>query len=215
MMERWPADPRHITMAVNRLRSGAVVSFPTDTLYAVAARAADPDAVARLYAVKRRPGSQPVIWLVADRSQVEPFARVTPQAVSLMERFWPGPLTLVLPAESSSAHVGSAGEVAQPTLAVRAPNHPVALRLLSELGEAVASSSANRAGAAPPPDADAVIEGIGDDLDLVLDGGRCQIGVASTILDLTRPEPLILREGAISASTLGIPSASGGGLGGG
>jgi L-threonylcarbamoyladenylate synthase len=203
-MERWPANAAGIRQAADKLRSGAVISFPTDTLYAIAARAADRDAVARLYMAKRRPTTQPLIWLVADQSQIEGFAIVGADAARLIERHWPGPLTLVLPTTAKAS-----------TLAVRAPNHPVALQLLRELGEAVASSSANRAGEAPPLDADAVVAGFGDDLDLVLDGGPCQIGVASTILDLSGAEPRILREGVISAADLEMPSPSGEGRGGG
>jgi len=93
---RWPADPAHIARAAERLRAGAVIAFPTDTLYGVGARAADPAAVARLYEVKRRPSEQPMVWLVTDRAQVERFAVVSLAAAGLMERFWPGPLTLVL-----------------------------------------------------------------------------------------------------------------------
>ena len=192
-MERWTADANHIKQTVVRLRDGAVVSFPTDTLYAVAARALDPTAVARLYRVKRRPERQPMIWLVSEAAVVEPFAEISPRAADLMAQFWPGPLTLVLPAKPT---------VGEPTLAVRAPNHPVALQLLSELGEPVASSSANRGGEAPPTDADAVIAGLGDDLDIVLDGGRCELGQASTILDLASDQPRILRQGAIAAAAL-------------
>lgn len=193
MTERWSPDPDHITQAVARLRQGAIVSFPTDTLYAVASRALDSVAVSRLYRVKRRPEGQPMIWLVSEPRMVEDFGVVTDTARELMARFWPGPLTIVLPAKPV---------VAEATLAVRAPNHPVALRLLADLGEPVASSSANRGGEAPPTDADAVIAGLGEDVDIVLDGGACQIGQASTILDLTADAPRILRQGAIAASAL-------------
>jgi len=190
---RWPADPSHIAQAAEQLRAGAVIAFPTDTLYAVGARAADPVAVARLYEVKHRPSAQPMVWLVLDRAQVERFAVVSDAAVELMARFWPGPLTLVLPARTKNSG---------PTLAVRAPNHTVALALLRSLGEPIASSSANRAGAPPPVDADQVIAGLGDRVDVVLDGGPCRIGQPSTILDLSGAEPRILRQGAIPASEL-------------
>ena len=193
MTERWRADDEHIVETAARLHSGAVVSFPTDTLYAVAARALDPVAVSRLYRVKRRPEKQPMIWLVSNAAVVEPFAEISPRAADLMARFWPGPLTLVLAAKPI---------VGEPTLAVRAPNHPVALRLLTKLGEPVASSSANRGGEAPPTDADAVVAGLGDDLDIVLDGGPCELGQPSTILDLSGEGPRILRQGAIPASAL-------------
>ena len=193
MTARWPADPAHITWAAERLRAGAVIAFPTDTLYGVGARAADPAAVARLYQVKQRPSEQPMVWLVTGRGQVERFALVSPAAATLMARFWPGPLTLVLPTRD-----GDDGS----TIAVRAPNHEVALALLTTLREPIASSSANPAGQSPPVDADQVIAGLGDELDLVLDGGPCRIGQPSTILDLSGATPRILRQGAIPASEL-------------
>lgn len=202
MTARWPADPSHIYQAAEQLRAGAVIAFPTDTLYAVAARAADPVAVARLYAVKERPAGQPMVWLVVDRAQVERFAVVTAAAAELMARFWPGPLTLVLPARIT---------VDEATIAVRAPNHDVALGLLRALGEPIASSSANPAGQPPPVDADQVMASLGDRLDVLLDGGPCRIGQPSTILDLSGATPRILRQGAIPASELISPSPSGGG----
>ena len=193
MTARWPADPAHIARAAERLRAGAVIAFPTDTLYGVGARAADPAAVARLYEVKRRPSEQPMAWLVTDRAQVERFAVVSLAAAGLMERFWPGPLTLVL-----LTRIPTDGS----TIAVRAPDHDVALALLTALGEPIASSSANPAGQPPPVDADQVIAGLGDELDLVLDGGPCRIGQPSTILDLTGATPRILRQGTIPSSEL-------------
>jgi L-threonylcarbamoyladenylate synthase len=189
----WPADPSHIAQAAERLRGGAVIAFPTDTLYGVGARAADPAAVARLYEVKRRPAGQPMVLLVRDRDQVQQLAVVSSAAADLMARFWPGPLTLVLP-----ARVPADGS----TIAVRAPEHDVALALLSALGEPIASSSANPAGQPPPVDAEQVIAGLGDELELVLDGGPCRIGQPSTILDLSGLTPRILRQGAIPSSEL-------------
>lgn len=193
MTLRWPADPPHIAQAAERLRAGAVIAFPTDTLYGVGARATDPAAVARLYQVKRRPSGQPMVWLVTDQAQVERFAVVSAAATELMARFWPGPLTLVVPARDPGT---------TPTIAVRAPDHAVALSLLRVLGEPIASSSANLAGQPPPVDADQVIAGLADDLELVLDAGPCRIGQPSTILDLTGATPRILRQGAIPASEL-------------
>jgi L-threonylcarbamoyladenylate synthase len=183
-----------------------VIAFPTDTLYGVGARAKDAAAVARLYQLKRRPSGQPMVWLVTDRAQVERFAVVSAAATELMARFWPGPLTLVLP-----SRIPTDGS----TIAVRAPNHDVALALLRALGEPIASSSANAAGQPPPVDAEQVIAGLGDGLELVLDAGPCQIGQPSTILDLSSATPRILREGAIPAAALLYPSPSGGGQGGG
>jgi len=194
--ERWPADPSHVDLAAERLRQGTVIAFPTDTLYAVGARASDPAAVQRLYDIKRRPSGQPMVWLVSGRTQVEPLAVLSEVAIALIGRFWPGPLTLILPARNP---------LDSPTIAVRAPNHQVALALLDSLGEPIASSSANLAGASPPVDADQVIEGLGDTLDLVLDGGSCQIGQPSTILDLSGESPRILRQGAIPRTELITP----------
>ncbi|HKV31861.1 MAG TPA: L-threonylcarbamoyladenylate synthase [Candidatus Dormibacteraeota bacterium] len=193
MMVRWPADASHIAQAAERLRAGAVIAFPTDTLYGVGACASDAAAVARLYRAKRRPAEQPMVWLVTDRAQVERFAAVSAAATELMDRYWPGPLTLVLP-----ARIPRAGS----TIAVRAPDHEVALALLTSLGEPIASSSANPAGQPPPIDADQVIAGWDDELDLVLDGGPCRIGQPSTILDLSGATPRILRQGAIPSSEL-------------
>jgi L-threonylcarbamoyladenylate synthase len=194
--DRWPVDPEHVARAAERLRAGAVIAFPTDTLYGVGARAADLAAVARLYEVKRRPAGQPMVLLVRDRGQVQQMAVVSSAAADLMARFWPGPLTLVLPARVP-------GEGA--TIAVRAPDHDVALALLSALGEPIASSSANPAGHPPPVDADQVIAVLGDELDLVLDGGPCRIGQPSTIVDLSGATPRILRQGAIPSSELISP----------
>jgi L-threonylcarbamoyladenylate synthase len=134
-----------------------------------------------------------MVWLVTGQDQVERFAVVSLAAAELMARFWPGPLTLVLPAS-----IATNG----PTIAVRAPDHDVALGLLTALGEPIASSSANPAGQPPPVDADQVIAALGDELDIVLDGGRCAIGQPSTILDLTGAAPRILRQGAIPSSEL-------------
>jgi L-threonylcarbamoyladenylate synthase len=136
-----------------------------------------------------------MVWLVIDRAQVERFAVVSAAATQLMARFWPGPLTLVLPARTATD--GS-------TMAVRAPNHEVALALLTALGEPIASSSANPAGQSAPVDADQVSAGLGDQLDLVLDAGPCRIGQPSTILDLSGETPRILRQGAIPHADLMI-----------
>jgi len=199
---RWPADPSHIAQAAERLRGGAVIAFPTDTLYAVGCRAADQAAVRRLYEIKRRPTTQPNVLLVRDRAQVDRVAFVDPRAASLMERYWPGPLTLVLPAKFSRPLVGRIGEAVPETVAVRSPNHLVALALLEGLDEPIVSSSANRAAERPPVDVGDVIAGLGDDLDIVLDGGPCQFGEPSTIFDLTVNPPRILRQGAIPAAEL-------------
>jgi L-threonylcarbamoyladenylate synthase len=193
--ERWPADATHIAQAAGRLRQGAVIGFPTDTLYGVGARARDPLAIERLYRAKSRPAGQPMVWLVTGKDQVETDAVVSDAAAELMARFWPGPLTLVLPARDRQHGA---------TIAVRAPDHEVALSLLRSLGEPIASSSANPAGQPPPVDADQVIAGMEGRIELVLDGGPCRIGHPSTILDLSGATPRILRRGAIPPVKLGF-----------
>jgi L-threonylcarbamoyladenylate synthase len=198
MALRWPADPDHIGRAIARLHEGAVIAFPTDTVYAVGARAQDPSAVRRLYAVKRRPADQPVVLLVDEPAQVRNWAVVSPRAEELMRHYWPGPLTLVLARRSGGPIVGAAG----PTVAFRAPDHPVALALIRGLGEPIASSSANWAGAPPPTNADGVMASLEHEVDLVLDGGESQLGEPSTILDLSGDVPRILRPGVIPESEL-------------
>src|SRR2546430_5806587 len=168
--ERWPAESPHLAQAADRLRAGAVIAFPTDTLYAVGARVGDPAAVERLYAIKGRPAAQPMVWLVAGREQVEDEAIVSGAASDLMRRFWPGPLTLVLAAR---AHPDGT------TIAVRAPDHEVALTLLRSLGEPIARSSANPAGQPAPVDADQVIAGMRGRSDLVLAAGPGRIAQQS------------------------------------
>jgi L-threonylcarbamoyladenylate synthase len=200
-MVRWPADPDHVSRAISRLLQGAVIAFPTDTLYAIGARARDPSAVRRLYAIKRRPPDQPVVLLVANPGQVPEWAIVTPQAEDLMSRYWPGPLTLVLRRRPGAPIVGAGGA----TLAFRAPAHPVALGLLAGLSEPIASSSANHAGAPAPADAASVQTALDQELDLILDGGPASHGQPSTILDLSGPQPRLLRQGVIPEADL-LPS---------
>jgi L-threonylcarbamoyladenylate synthase len=198
MSSRWPADEAHVTAAAARLREGGVIVFPTETVYGVGARAADPAAVGRLYAIKHRPGSQPMILLVASVAQVEPLARCDDRARGLMRRFWPGALTIVLPRRDGVATPAVPG----PALAFRVPGHPVILRLLEALGEPLLSSSANRAGEAAPLNAAEAEEALGAEVDVVLDGGPVPIGRPSTIVDLTGPDLRVLREGSISEAEL-------------
>ena len=200
-MARWPAEPPYITQAISRLLQGAVIAFPTDTLYAIGARARDPSAVRRLYAIKRRPADQPVVLLVADAAQVPEWAIISPQAEAIMTRYWPGPLTLVLKRRPGAPIVGAGGA----TLAFRAPAHPVALELLRGLSEPIASSSANHAGAPPPADAAAVQLALDQEVDLILDAGATSHGQPSTILDLSKAKPRILRQGVIPEADL-LPS---------
>ncbi len=152
----------------------------------------------RLYAIKRRPATQPVVLLVAGADQVREWAVITPRAEALMRRFWPGALTLVLSRRPGGPIAGAEGQ----TVAFRAPDHPVALELLKGLAEPIASSSANRAGRPPPDDIDAVLLELEQELDLILDGGKTPLGRASTIVDLSASEPRLIRQGVIPEQQL-------------
>lgn len=173
--------------AAQLLRSGAVVAFPTDTVYGLGASADDEVAQKRIYQLKGRPVGMPLILMVAAESQLEGYVHVDSQAEALMRRWWPGPLTLIL-------HAIGGG-----TLGVRIPKHKVALGLLRHAGPLM-TTSANLHGRDPAMNAEEA-SGL-DGVMAVLDGGVAPGGTASTVLDLTGPEPHVLREGAISAPDL-------------
>ncbi len=178
------------------LARGALVAFPTETVYGLGANALDPVAVARVFAAKGRPTNHPLICHVASADDLSPLvAQVTPAARALADAFWPGPLTLVMP---RSAAVLDAVTGGLHTVAVRVPNHPIALALLRAFGGPVAAPSANRFGWPSPTRAGDVRAELGDAVDLILDGGPCAIGVESTVLDLASDPPQILRPGSVS-----------------
>lgn len=188
------------------LRHGGLVAFPTETVYGLGADASNPAAVARIFAVKGRPSSHPVIVHIRDAGQMARWARdIPPYATRLAERFWPGPLTLVFRRASG---VGDELTGGQDTIGLRVPAHPVALELLREFGGGIAAPSANRFGRISPTTAEHVRRDLGSDVDMILDGGPCDIGIESTIVDLSRGEPVLLRPGRLSpeeiAGTLGL-----------
>ncbi len=189
-----------VKQAAATLRSGGLVAFPTETVYGLGADASNPAAVARIYAVKGRPSSHPVIVHIGGAVELGRWAREVPaHAVTLAARFWPGPLTLVLRRASS---VGDELTGGQDTIGLRVPGHPVALELLREFGGGIAAPSANRFGRISPTTADHVRNDLGTDVDLILDGGACEIGIESTIVDVSRGMPVLLRPGRIGASEI-------------
>lgn len=191
-----------IARVADLLRAGEVVGFPTDTVYGLAALATHERAVRRVFEVKGRSFSQPLILMVAEPEQVEAWAHVDERARAYMRRWWPGPLTLVLPAR---AGVGPPLTGVSPrTLAVRIPDHDVALALLREVGEALATTSANRSG--EPPALTPLETAWVDGLAAVLDGGRAPGAVPSTLLDVSGEEPRVLRPGPVPAEALGVGS---------
>lgn len=189
-----------VRRAAEILRSGGLVAFATETVYGLGADAGNPAAVARIFEAKGRPRFDPLIVHVADRDQARTLVTEFPEAAERVARaFWPGPLTLVLPKREVVPDLVTAG---LPTVALRVPAHEQALALLRAADRPVAAPSANRFGGLSPTTAQHVLEQLGDQIDLVLDGGPCRIGVESTILDLAGSVPRILRPGGITLEEL-------------
>jgi len=189
-----------VRRAADILRAGGLVAFPTETVYGLGADASNQAAVARLYAVKRRPLDHPVILHFADADTAFTWAHKAPaSALKLAEWFWPGPLTLILERSLRAKNFVTGG---QDTVGLRVPSHPVAQALLDEFGGAIAAPSANRFGAVSPTTAAHVREDLGNEVDLVLDGGPSEVGIESTIVDLSSGKPVLLRPGRISREQL-------------
>jgi L-threonylcarbamoyladenylate synthase len=185
-----------VNLAIRTLNKGGVVAFPTDTVYGLGASFLDEEAVEKIYIVKRRARGLPIPLLLSEESQLDEVARRVPEiARRLARRFWPGALTLVLPKSPSVPDAVTAGG---DTVAVRIPDHPIAISLIRGLGVPLAATSANISGGASPVTAEDVRSQLGGEVDLIIDGGRCRVGVESTVIDVTGETPTILREGAIS-----------------
>ena len=188
-----------VDVAAATLRSGGLVAFPTETVYGLGADAANPKAVARIFALKGRPADHPVIVHIGSAAQIDAWAIEVPEAArKLAAAFWPGPLTMIL---RKAARVDAIVTGGQDTVGLRCPSHPIAQALLAEFAKdgsgAIAAPSANKFGHVSPTTAQHVREEFGADL-MVLDGGACEVGIESTIVDLSRGHPVLLRPGAIS-----------------
>lgn len=194
------AGREDIANAVRLLSAGGLVAVPTETVYGLAADAQNEAAIRRIFEVKRRPPSHPLIVHLADSSWLAQWVReVPPAARALAEAFWPGPLTLVLPRSDRVLDAITGG---QDTVAVRVPQHPLMRQLLVALGRGIAAPSANRFGKLSPTTAEHVRDELGNEVDLVLDGGPCSIGIESTIVDLSGSSPALLRPGGVSKEEL-------------
>jgi L-threonylcarbamoyladenylate synthase len=188
-----------IAAAAQALKEGELVGVPTETVYGLGADAGNDAAMAKIFAAKGRPADHPLIVHIARAAELDDWARDVPLAAhTLAAAFWPGPLTLVL---KRASHVLDLVTGGRPTVGLRVPAHPLALRLLERFAGGVAAPSANRFGRVSPTTAAHVIADLGTDVDIVLDGGPCEVGLESTIVDLSG-EPTILRPGGITAERI-------------
>lgn len=189
-----------LEMAIASLRDDGLVAFPTDTLYALGANPFSERAMKRLHRAKGRPTEKAIPLLIAEPSQIEDLARFVPEiAWELVREFMPGGLTIVLPKSPLVPSLVASGE----TVAMRIPDHPVALALLRGMGLPITGTSANLSGAASPITAQDVLSQMSGKIDLILDGGPCPLGRPSTLLDLSGARPRLLREGAVPREALG------------
>jgi L-threonylcarbamoyladenylate synthase len=198
------ATPEAIAAAARALRDGALVAFPTETVYGLGADARNPDALRRLYATKGRPNEHPVIVHLHAADALPRWASTVPIfAKALADAFWPGPLTLILPRAGGVSDLLTGG---QDSIGVRVPVHPIARALLARFvemgGDGIAAPSANRFGRISATTAAHVADEFGAEVAVILDGGPCDHGIESTIVDCTRDEPAVLRHGAISVEQL-------------
>jgi L-threonylcarbamoyladenylate synthase len=195
-----PPTPASLRRLAAALRQGELVAIPTETVYGLAAHALDAKACRAIFKAKRRPANDPLIVHVLDLGHAEELAEFNPAARRLARRFWPGPLTLVLPKKACVPGIVTSGG---PTVAIRTPAHPLTRRLLRLAKIPLAAPSANLFGYISPTTAAHVREGLGPHIPHILDGGACTVGVESTVLDVTDPtKPRVLRPGAVSAAQL-------------
>ena len=193
------SEPRNVELAGAKLRAGGLVAFPTETVYGLGADATDPRAVARIFEAKRRPRFDPLIVHVAEPEQAARYGSLSDRrAAALVERFWPGPLTLVVPRRETVSAIVTAG---LDTVALRCPAHGIARALIRAAERPVAAPSANLFGSVSPTEAEHVREQLWGRIDLILDGGRCGVGVESTIVSLCDP-PKLLRAGGVPVEEL-------------
>jgi L-threonylcarbamoyladenylate synthase len=193
-------EPGIITHAANLIRQGRLVAFPTETVYGLGANALDSAAVRRIFEAKGRPASNPVIVHVADPLQIGNVAAEWPEtAAQLAAKFWPGPITIVVPRKPGVPDEVTAGGS---TVALRCPNHPVARELILASGVPIAAPSANRSTELSPTCAEHVLKGLGGRIDLILDGGPCHSGIESTVVDATGSVVRLLRPGLVTVPML-------------
>ena len=187
-------SPHAIAQAVELIRAGGLIAYPTDTVYGLGSNALSPQAVRKIFAVKQRPLDQPLPVAVSGRRMAADVAYVDERAARLIDQFWPGALTLVLPKKPPIPPVVTRGRAG---VGVRAPNHPVPLAILASAQVPLIATSANKHGRPPCVDVQEVLNQFDGEIDLILDGGTCNTTV-STVLDLTRETPRLLRQGSVT-----------------
>lgn len=197
----YAPTPENLDRAAQTIRNGGLVAFPTDTVYGLGANVYLPDAVAGIFAAKERPLFDPLISHIADIDFLPEYAQTDSRVMDLARHFWPGPLTFVLKRKDSD-HCLDMVCSGLPNLAVRMPNHPLALQLIKASGVPIAAPSANRFKTVSPTTARHVSDSLGNKVDMILDGGPCKIGVETTIVDLTGREMVILRAGGLPKEEL-------------
>lgn len=195
------ATHESIQEAAEMIKSGGVVAFPTETVYGLGANALDGQAVAKIFAAKNRPSINPVIIHVASREDAQKYVEVDARAKGLMAAFWPGPLTMILPRKAGGG-VSELVSAGLDTIAIRMPNHPVALELIRCAGVPIAAPSANASGEPSATTPRHVMDSLGQRIPMILAGGACSVGLESTVLDLSGDVPAIVRAGAITAQDL-------------
>lgn len=190
------ANKESISEAAEIIKQGGLVAFPTETVYGLGANGLDQIAVAKIFEAKKRPSFNPLILHISDKSSLKKYSDIRNDKVEkLINKFWPGPLTLVVPKTNLVPEIVTAGN---PTVAIRMPNHPVALQLIRECNIPIAAPSANQFGHLSPTEALHVAKYLGNKVDLILDGGKCSVGIESTILQFVNNEFYLLRPGGLS-----------------
>ncbi|MCL2171365.1 MAG: L-threonylcarbamoyladenylate synthase [Defluviitaleaceae bacterium] len=192
-------DGGAISRAAEIIRRGGLVAFPTETVYGLGADGLNPDACAAIYAAKNRPGDNPLILHVADMAGAEKLAAIPDLARPILDKFWPGPLTIIL-----NKHIWISDKITRGmgTIALRVPENNIARALINAANTPIAAPSANTSGRPSPTRAEHVAEDLGGIIPMILDGGSCACGLESTVVDFTRPAPIILRPGAITREML-------------
>lgn len=192
-------DPQSITLAADLFKNGQLVGFPTETVYGLGANAFNSDAVRSIFAAKGRPADNPLIVHIWNRSQLGDLCEIPPLNVKLMDAFWPGPLTLLFPRKQTVPDVVTAG---LSTVAIRMPSHPVAYEMLKACNLPIAAPSANLSGKPSPTRASHVFKDMNGIIPLILDGGNCDVGLESTVVDVCHGQPTILRPGGVTQEML-------------